>query len=680
MITRQNPFHEIYLTENATPEGFIKVFSPALVGDALALFQPGNVVLMGIQGTGKSALLNLLKPEQRIAYLEAGDAGNPFPVPAPFSKFICGGINLTRSGAIDFGQRSIEDEGESEEARVPAYFSDFLNYWIVRDVYRSYTTLVANDLARVELGLAANDNEALLDEFARTVSSKDCWGGYLDGVESIAEFSKRIDYRIRQYRDFLNYNIDQLDPFVKRTKTSAGIPISVFAETMKRCKLIPSDLQVFVRIDQYEELDRLEDWSSGKGLYQSYKGVVNKMLGSRDPHVSYRIGTRRHAWDDAPQVYGTATVIEELRNFRIIDIDELLRRKENRPWMFPAFAEDVFKRRVNSFKYVLNGKGSDYLKTFFGKSPTPDDLANLYVKSNPEGTLRIDPGWPMQFSVYLSALAAESPLEGRLAEAWIRQKFASGAEVFDLGGWSSLSKRYWVKERIDQALMQIAASKKQKLLWAGAADVLNLSGANILVFVSICQYIWDAWLRTSPEAAISSGDEQPLPVPSIEDIYIQDEGIQQASSYWYRKLRADPSGDSRQRFVSALATMLRDRMLNDRKMSNPGQNGFSLSRKELDHHPQVAKFLNEAAAFGALYDRRHTSKTKSRGESTKWYLNPILSPYFQLPVSHTKEPYYADVSEIVVLLQESHAIVGEKTPSEKSNVAKNGRQQDLFGE
>ena len=42
MPLRVNPFNEPYATETMTPENFVQLFSPLLVRDALALFQPGN--------------------------------------------------------------------------------------------------------------------------------------------------------------------------------------------------------------------------------------------------------------------------------------------------------------------------------------------------------------------------------------------------------------------------------------------------------------------------------------------------------------------------------------------------------------------------------------------------------------------------------------------------------------
>ncbi|RZJ78267.1 MAG: hypothetical protein EOO47_14345 [Flavobacterium sp.] len=62
MAIRINPFHELYVGESVGPDKFVGLFSNVIVEHALSLFQPGHVVLKGLPGSGKSMLLNLLKP------------------------------------------------------------------------------------------------------------------------------------------------------------------------------------------------------------------------------------------------------------------------------------------------------------------------------------------------------------------------------------------------------------------------------------------------------------------------------------------------------------------------------------------------------------------------------------------------------------------------------------------
>src|SRR5688500_14483501 len=98
MEERLNPFHELYVTESIGSDAFVRLYSDKLVNHTTALFKPGNVILKGLPGTGKSMMLNLLKPSIRLAYKKSGVS---FPVPSRFSKFIGAGINLIRSSVSD---------------------------------------------------------------------------------------------------------------------------------------------------------------------------------------------------------------------------------------------------------------------------------------------------------------------------------------------------------------------------------------------------------------------------------------------------------------------------------------------------------------------------------------------------------------------------------------------------
>ena len=88
---KANPFFELYVGDRISSNEFVTIFSPMLVTHTEPLFMPGNIVVIGIQGCGKSMLLKLLKPQTRIEYEQANQ---PFPVPEALRKFVCGSVNL----------------------------------------------------------------------------------------------------------------------------------------------------------------------------------------------------------------------------------------------------------------------------------------------------------------------------------------------------------------------------------------------------------------------------------------------------------------------------------------------------------------------------------------------------------------------------------------------------------
>ncbi len=260
-------------------------------------------------------------------------------------------------------------------------------------------------------------------------------------------------------------------------------------------------------------------------------------------------------------------------------------------------------------------------------------------------------------------LAETDRLSAKFGEAWVRQQLVKRKPILPMADdypWEN--KPWWKKERTQQALMQIAASQRQRMIWAGCNDVVALSGGNILVFVSLCQQIWAAWMRSV------RGEEHKLKqeaLPSF-DYSIQNEGIQNASRYWFGKITERSNGEARQRFTNHLGTLFRRGLLNDFRMSYPGGNGFSLAIGDLEQNEDIEKFLNDSVDYGVLVDRPHTTKNKARERRKKWYLNPILSPHFEVPAVHTKEPRYVSVKDVREWLVSAQVIEGElSSPKEK---------------
>jgi hypothetical protein len=637
MATRVNPFHELYVGESIGPEKFVNLFSDIIVEQALALFQPGHVILKGLPGAGKSMLLNLLRPSIRLAYAQSG---KEFPVPSEFSKFIGAGINLKRSGICDFGQRPILND--IENSVTPIYFGDFLNYWIVADILATIHKIHTNDVTQTlakAIGISYSNKS--LDEFAKALSNAECWQNYFKNVDNLEEFTKQVNNRITSYRSFLNYNLNELPIEIQNSKTLIGAPISRCVELLRRFKIINEDVEVFIRIDQYEELAWLDD--NNQNLGSSYQAIIRKLLAMRDSNVSYRIGTRHFAWDQDKTTFGSNARLEKKRNYKEISIDSFLRRRENaRLWIFPKFAEDIFTRRIKLSPYKFSDQDSENLLSFvFGRGYNPNKSAENYLpKHSREKAIRIEQGWPKPWKVFLTNLAEEDPLSARLAEAWARQK--GKEDITNQKKWEKPypwdTKNWWKKERIEQALMQIASRNQQQLIWYGKDDILGLSGGHILIFLSLCQHIFDVWMRDQRIQV----KEAELKLPEIDSV-IQSAGIRESSIDWFEDISNENGGKERKNFISYIGRMFFKTMVEDKSMSYPGNNGFSLTIEDLEKSPKVYQFLKDASDYGDLYDAPHTTKSSDKKARIKWYLNPILSPYFKIPYSHTKEPIYCNL-------------------------------------
>jgi len=659
MNTAINPFRQLYVGESVGPDEFVHLFSPVLVANSLALFQPGNVVVKGFTGAGKSMLLNLLSPEIRLAYFESNQE---YPIPQQFSKFIGAGINLQTSGVSHFGNRIISSDNSLNES--PIYFGDFLNYYVVADVLNSIRKLSGNSEISKQIGIDLTP--AKTEVFVRKLIGSNCWFDALKAITTFEELFEALSNRIATYKKFLNINLMELPDEIVKTKTIIGEPISVTAIMLKEAGILEKDVQIFVRIDQYEELT----WLGAKnGLGEAYKKMIHKLLGNRDSAVSYRIGTRHFAWSEEKTMFGTTAPLEKKRNYLEFHLEDEMRRKENaRTWTFPKLAEDVFRRRIATTGFSYSEK-KDLLKYVFGRTKTPSETSLIYFAGNKKNkAVDVEKEWPLRWKNFLVKIAQDDPFEARLAEAWSRQRGKEGImheipkENFP---WL---KVYWKKERTEQALMQLASRNQQQMHWSGKEDILALSGGNILAFLSLCQCIWDVWLRDNRfETSVSNK------IPSIHEA-IQSIGIIEASTDWYSELAVDERGGRyRKNFITLLGTYFFKTLMEDRAMSNPGHNGFSVDLTDLTNS-SFASFLKECSDYGDLYDSAHTSKLKDKKKRWKFYLNPMLSPYFKIPYVHTKEPIYISIERLAHWLHEAGVPISEAVPKlitmSKSKTAK----------
>lgn len=655
MTEHKNPFQELYVTEaylDGGAEKFVKGFSPVIVKHALGLFQPGNIILKGLPGSGKSMLLNLLRPDTRIAYHRLGVS---FPVPSDFSKFIGAGINLNRSMADSFGQRPFHTDPEIDKELTPLYFADFINCWIVHDIFSSVLKFQNEGGEKLCNEIGISIDKSLVNDAAISLANDECWFGYFDeAVTDVHDFLSRLAKRVTIYRSFVKRNINSIPDSIQSTKTDIGIPITKAVQFLRNEQVLAQDVHVFVRIDQYEELAWLDEVKSYGPVFQR---VIHKFLGLRDSRVSYRIGTRKFAWAPDPTMYGTSATIENERTHKEISIDEVLQRRENRKtWVFPDFAEDIFTRRLTAIGYTKPEQMDSLLQYVLSSTPPPDEKVKGYVKStiSSDKIIKFDKSWPDAWNNYLHEIAKESLLSAVLGAAWARQKgkdqIVHNEEFPLLPPWEEERKKWWRKERHPLALMQIASRNQQQLQWSGKEEVLALSGGNILAFLSLCQHIWDAWLRFMRDEEFKKEE-----MPKIDNP-VQSIGIQEASLEWFEKISEAEHGDPRrQRFIRFLGEFFYKKLLDDVAMSNPGQNGFSVRIVDLDGRPDVRKFLNALEDHGNVVGMKHTSKTKGE-KRRKWYLNPILSPYFNIFHVHTKEPFYATAEKIDEWMSRSNAV------------------------
>ena len=195
----------------------------------------------------------------------------------------------------------------------------------------------------------------------------------------------------------------------------------------------------------------------------------------------------------------------------------------------------------------------------------------------------------------------------------------------------------------------MASNKQQAILLFGPKEIIGASGANILSFLTVCQKIWSIYMASATKS------RQTLePLPKDLDKNIQSAGIKEASRVWFDKISELPGGGQRKRFIKSLGQQLSKGYLSDLSMSNPGKTGVSFSLDDLETSPGLMKVLDECVDYSLLDKKDHTTKLSDRRPRVKYYIEPILCPFFKLPYQQTKEPAYVKSEDITPLVSSEY--------------------------
>jgi len=682
---KDNPFHSAYLTDSISAGEFIKLFSPMLLDlpNTQMLYEPGNLVVSGLQGTGKTMLLHLLKPEIRIAYSKNE---LDFPVSKQSAKFISAGINFRKVGAPSFGHALEQKPSEKEIANLVLMFGDFVNLWLVVDLFSTILKYIdnKNDSLLNEVGI--NNDITLLNAVVKKLSKNNCWYGYFDNFSEVNDvhfFLEKLNEKIYQYRKVLNMN-QELSSVLKFGKTDPGIPIIRTVEILKEEGILDNDTNVHLRIDQYEDLDLLDETKIEFG--KRCQEIIHSMMYTREGIVSIKLGSRKYSWPKFPRVFATAGCLEQRRDYQQIDIDDFFAPKEHsNKKTFEHFATDIFIRRLKYSGYELPLEGHSNqspLERVFGVGMTPEDKIRHIAPSDGTGgknslakLIKYEDSWSSSWKERLQAIYSKDVLQGKYAESWVRQvseakKSFMNVDQVEPYPWTD--KISWKNDRVNQALVQIAARNEQALIYFGARDIIQLSGSNIFVFLTLCQKIWDSW-NTSKEP-VNEGAQKEKVCPSSNNfsIAIQTVGVRSASREFLRKIDETENSKIRSRVVKNFGRYFNYKLKGDIAMSNPGHYAFSLTELEIEDNEQIRKFLEIAVNNGDFKMQPHASKDAKR--RIKYCLMPILCPEFNLPFIPRTEPEYIKPSRLVEWINV------DEVPLQTSKKSKDHNQIDLFGE
>lgn len=632
-LRAKNPFLETLATELIEdPKVYKQYFSQrVLIGEALEVFRPMNVVVRGPQGSGKSMLLNLIKHEVLTQWFQ--DDGNVPEGLNAVNPFVGIGVNLQRINFHLFGRRSFRpDLGLSERLFFDvACAADFINHYVFLEFTRFIETIYS-DLGsgfRSWLGIEGDENSYVDD-----CKKWECWGGYYLEVNNIKELISSIKARLRGYTDYLNGNTDKVDSDILSTKDDIGIPGNKIGRYLNEISKRKNNddlkrIGFFIVIDQYEVLKELNP-SHGDELIR----LLNTALKRRDPYAFYKIGVRTHDWDSDKGIIGAEAKLELNRDLVDVSIDRIFKRRENVGGIFTEFIEDVARRRIEaSLKRKIE---SDEFRRMFGDWSSAKEI-EMYTKRPKVEEIVWDLPQELRSSVKAEVMK-RGPLECHLAVAWCKQQIKRDVPVAELKRLLSSEPwraENWRKERVDLALFHLASRYRQKRVYFGSKSIIDLAGNNVTAFLLIAGKIWDM----AAKRGVNPFDEGGI------DPKVQNRAIQIAAEEWSdHDRRVQSGGEYRHGMLAKLSEFVLMRLKGDPIMSNPGYTGVSFAAVDLRNNEDFAvayKALSKAVSWAMVEERNHKSKDRGKEQiRVKYYFHPLICAYFGIPIVRVKEPIY----------------------------------------
>lgn len=668
----RNPFRELMVTELIdNPKLYRRMFSEQiLIGETLTVFRPINSVLVGPQGSGKSMILNLLRYRVLAEYVKADEVHGDLDFVTPFIGI---SINLQRAYFQAFGRRSAANPPGSDLNVDASCAADYLNHFLFAEFLKAITFLLSPSGEQLAQWMKLSRSRSHEESLCAAMSSWRCWYDYYKGATTLQSLLSKCETRIDSWRRFLNAAVDSVPDDIWATKTMIGEPLHYMGNLLQEMPQKNEQLPLYVIIDQYEVLPELNP-THGTTLQR----VINTLIKARDPVVFCKLGARTHDWGRELRVWGAESRIELQRDYVLIDLSDALMRNENTARStFANLAADVaFKRLREEGGYNVN---KDDVPTLFG-SETPAEESWSYFTKDKAKKIAALASTPKQFSEELELFCGSdaSPLELRLASAWILQRIGRGDSVgrirreMQLQPWRRSS---WRKERVLAALFQIASIVRSKKHYCGWNTIVDLSGANIAAFLLLASEVWD--MATKFGHAPMDAEGKPNTVPRE----VQGDGIRVASYKWVQRDRLERTGGSRRYAVlSRLGPAIHDAVVEDQALSNPGHTGFSIREMDIDKDPLVCEFLRNGVSWAILEERPHTSKNAGDTTRRKFYLHPLLSPAFDVPHRRVKEPLYITLRQAVEWLTTDAPIVFGTRRREKNRIAHQQQHMLQFGE
>ena len=683
----ENPFSTFYLAEEFVreTESIIQkgLLSPEIfnISELIPLIkEPINHFVLGVPGSGKTMALAFLRVEC-LAYINQDESiKNEFKNIWPhIGRGLWGVYHGLLINDEFLPPQSFKGFGLDNQTWTNI-FCDFINVLYLKRMLNHLDLAITEPEHYIPAWLGFSKKQELIKKAIIDFSKEINMPENCNTSEALLIWA---DKRLSSYQQMIN---ERTEPTIDMSELPSsnfyrkvGYLTMKLINQLRQHKVIESDQNILFILDEYDQCVL----ANRPEFAQAINAFVKSTARGSVKNVSIKIGSRPQGFHDK-SVSDSDALIEDGRDYKTINLMSLLRSRRR---VFSGLIKDIGDRRIKNVAWFKE-RGIKSIKSLF-QDITPLDEAETYRLYKADQDLHFknlesycklfnDENIYKDIVEHIKSLVSETLYQKYLIIEACRKlqklKKINGknlqyeyknikSSLISMGKFINSGRKirdnsklyYKLKDLKEPALFLLANDFKQPKYYCGFETIKLMSEGVPLNFIKLCRAIFDELCYKTSEF------EKNKKI----DIRWQNRAIRKVASEIRKEANAYlRKGQSFLILLDELGFMFRRMQLRP-TAPYPSINGFSVEKdpgwlKEKSDIKYETSFsdspvshlteiLRETIDWGYLIEMPHRSKTKSLKTRSKYYINSMLSPYYDLSIRHLKEPYYCKLEDITKL-------------------------------
>jgi hypothetical protein len=661
--------------------------------------EPMNHFLLGVPGSGKTMVLAFLRVEC-IAFINQNEnIKREFQQIWPhISSKLWGVYHGLLINEEFLSPQNFKGFG-LDDSIWTSVFCDFLNALYLKRMLKhiSLATTSPDHYIPKWLGFSGKQDEIEKAIAAFSVDLK-----MPDACKNSTGLLSWINRRLRFYQQMIK---ERSNPKIEMSELPAThfyrdvgyLPLKLIHQ-LRKFRVIEEEQRILFIFDEYDQCTLANRPEFAKAINSFVKVTARGAI----KNVFVNIGSRPHGFHDKSVLdVGGHSKIEDGRDFKGIDLMMLLRGNKK---VFSRLVTDIGNRRIQNVgwfkirgitdikslveKVIPVDEGEKYrsdksdkekhfkvLEIFCKPLCNAEDFYSelvLHIKNLAPKALH-QKYLIIEACRKLNKINRRNKKDVKLELNELKEKLDEIGSFIKSGGKvQNNSKLYYkLKDLREPALFFLASDYRQPKYYCGFETIKLMSEGVPLNFIKLSRAIFDE-LRYK---TIDFEKRRKI------DIRWQNRAIRKVASETRKESGSYLcKGQSFLILLDELGFLFRRMQLNP-TAPYPTPNGFSIEKEQewltksgiectiTDESPNyLPEIIREATDWGYLIEMTHRSKEKSLKTRTKYYINAMLSPYYDLSVRHLKEPYYTTFGDLIELCSPDVNVRSEKRSSILSNI------------